>query len=448
MTNYSLPVKYSLYCFLFLSSIHLFGQALNSPESIDYHAASQRYFISNDGSGEILALDTLGALSIIDEGLDGTGPLALEVVGDILYANTGPNIHYYDLIDNTLTGTIEIDGAVALNGMTSNGTDVLYVTDLSTQKIHSITLPGFEVNTLAETAFSPNGIIYDEANMRLVVVGLGIGDGIHQFDLESQELSLLVEPDFFLLDGITMDRCGSFYVSSWSNSSIVQYNNDFSESSVLLTNVSTPADLYFNLKEDLLAIPSFSSDSLIFYPINAAQISNVEVGPCLFDHITALSFNEVTFTVTWNESDTEWELDYGGFAAFPADSTGQRFFSETIPATGEEVTIFLTDENGIACGDESTFQTNEECPWALGIEEVNPKSFQLNPTIIDAKESLFIQSKDLQNHFVLYSIQGQQISTFTIVQEGAINLAPLHLNSGIYLIRDIESGQIGRFVVK
>lgn len=375
-----------------LCTIGLWAQELDGPESIEYDFVGERYFISNDGPGQILTLDANGDLEIFAEGLTGSGPLGLEIVGDVLYVNAGSVIRYYDLNDPTIEGSIAIENAVLLNGMTSNGTDQLFVTDLSTQKIHAIDLNSLEPSELAQTSIACNGIIYDEPNNRLVVVGLGNGNGIYEYDFTSEELNLLVVPDFFLTDGIAIDPCGHFYVSTWSENTIVQFNNDFTESTTILENLSGPADLFYNIEQDILAIPNVLGDSLTFHPIETANISDLQLGDCLYDPNTDYSYNELSFTIDWNNAQsTEWNLLLADSMIVTTSQNGPINYNIDVPADGNELLISI--ENETLCGAQSSIQNNEDCAWTDGINEVNEKSFQVFPNFTTAQGTITIVSQ-------------------------------------------------------
>ena len=71
-------------------------------------------------------------------------------------------------------------------------------------------------------------------------------------------------------DGISMDNNGDFYVSAWSNNAISKFNSDFSGgSSVVVPNMSNPADIYYNRATDTLAIPNSGSHTVVFVDFGA-----------------------------------------------------------------------------------------------------------------------------------------------------------------------------------
>jgi hypothetical protein len=62
-----------------------------------------------------------------------------------------------------------------------------------------------------------------------------------------------------------MDNNGDFYVSAWSNDAVNKFNSDFSGgSTVVVPNMSSPADIYYNRDTDVLAIPNSGNNTVIF----------------------------------------------------------------------------------------------------------------------------------------------------------------------------------------
>ena len=73
-----------------------------------------------------------------------------------------------------------------------------------------------------------------------------------------------------------MDNNGDFYVSAWSNNAISKFNSDFSGSStVVVPNMSSPADIYYNRATDTLAIPNSGNNTVVFVGFGAPVTSYI-----------------------------------------------------------------------------------------------------------------------------------------------------------------------------
>ena len=125
---------------------------------------------------------------------------------------------------------------------------------------------------------NPNGIIYDKWNDRLVLCYFREESQIDQVNLGDSVLSTIVRPGLNNLDGISLDASGNFYISSWGSGSfkegfnktgtIYKCDNSFiNEPIIFSTGHQGPADIYFNIKKNELAIPLFLENKVKFISI-------------------------------------------------------------------------------------------------------------------------------------------------------------------------------------
>ena len=235
------------------------AQNYNGPESIEYHDSTGSYFISNSNNGQILELDVNNELSIFALNL-GSGPHGLEIVNNILYVCSGGRLKGYNINDGSQVLNYNINGTF-LNGITHKE-NTLFITDFSDRKLFSFNIETESHEEVISFNKNPNGTYWDEANNQLLVVFWGNNAPIYTIDYLSQNYSVILNTGLGNLDGITMDQCGNFYISAWSSNSIHKYNNDFSETEVVATNLSYPADICFNQNENILAVPNSGNNSI------------------------------------------------------------------------------------------------------------------------------------------------------------------------------------------
>ena len=127
----------SLTLLLLTAPTTLFSQSYNGPESVEHDDANARYLVSNSSNGQIIArADGTGQLSTFVTGV-GAGPHGLEIVGNTVYACSGSRVKGYDLTSGTEVANINIGGQF-LNGITSDGSANIFVTDFSAKKIYRI----------------------------------------------------------------------------------------------------------------------------------------------------------------------------------------------------------------------------------------------------------------------------------------------------------------------
>jgi sugar lactone lactonase YvrE len=239
-----------------LFAITLNSQTLNSPESIEWDEANNRWLISNTGNGTILARSTAGVLSSFVSGVP-SGPYGIEILGNVLYACSGSTIRGYNLTTGASVFTLNV-GATFLNGLTSDGVNFLYATDFSGKKIIKIDTAATTFTTIATGLVkSPNGIIYEGANNRCVFVNWGTNAPIMAIDLTTFVVTTLLATTLSNCDGITKDGCGYYYVTSWGNNKLNKFSNTLTGSQTVVPGtLSNPADIdcKFGMVDDTIGI--------------------------------------------------------------------------------------------------------------------------------------------------------------------------------------------------
>ncbi|MDB0006631.1 T9SS type A sorting domain-containing protein [Flavobacteriales bacterium] len=257
-------MKYLTLLSLLFLSLSSFGQQYSNPESVDYDSNGEHYLISNSNEGKILSYDLENdVLETFISGV-GAGPHGLEVVGNEVYACSGSRLKAYDLQSGEETVNINL-GATFANGITHKVNDV-FVTDFSGKDIfrYNITSGSFNMY-IQNLPVTPNGILYDEIEDRLLVVCWGANAPIYEIDMSDSTYTTVASTSLGYCDGIAMDNNGDFYVSAWSNDAVNKFNSDFSGgSTVVVPNMSSPADIYYNRDTDVLAIPNSENNTVIF----------------------------------------------------------------------------------------------------------------------------------------------------------------------------------------
>lgn len=243
-----------------LFSATMFSQTYNSPESIEFDYANNRWFIANNGGNNILMRNSAtGAMAVfVSTGFSGGGPHGLEIVGDTLYACAGGSLRAYNINTAALVFATSL-GATFLNGITHDLSGNLFITDYSGNKIYRFNTNTRQFNAFVSTGLSsPNGIIFDQPNNRCVFVQWT--GAIRSVLLSDSTVSTLVaSTGLSSIDGITKDGAGNYYyLSSWSPASrITRYTSAFlSPTTVVSTGLSNPADIFYNVLTDTLGVPN------------------------------------------------------------------------------------------------------------------------------------------------------------------------------------------------
>lgn len=294
-----------LTCLLGLQANYSQAQSLNGPESVEYDDVNQRWLISNNGSGEILQRAQDGTLSVFASGIS-SGPHGLEIVGTSVFACDGSNLKEYSLSGGVLLNNVNL-GATFLNGITHDNNGNLFITDFSAKKIYRYTISSGQFNVyVTGLAKSPNGIIFDEDDNRLVFVNWGANAPVMAVQLSDSTVSTLTATTLGNCDGIAMNCQNQFYVSSWSPNRISRFENDFVAAPVNMnvSGLSSPADIYFAQTLDTLGVPNSGNNTVGLHPF--ASCLNVGISTEDMEHplfsAQLLSSTSLLISMTNNDS--------------------------------------------------------------------------------------------------------------------------------------------------
>jgi hypothetical protein len=271
--------KFVLSLFSVALSLAAFAQNYSGPESVEYDFANTRWLIGNTTSHQILARDAGGNLSVLipASSIGNTGPYGIEIIGDVVYACCGSRVKGFNMTTLEEVFNVNTTGTF-LNGITHDDAGNLIVTAFSSKEIFKLNIAG-ETSTLLASNLgpSPNGIIFDAANNRCVFVNWGSNAPIKAINLLDNTVSTLITTSYSNCDGIGVDGDGNYYVSVWGGQQCVKYNNDFSSSPVqVVSGLSSPADIFFNIPDLVLGIPNSGNNTVTFvqFVLNVPEILN------------------------------------------------------------------------------------------------------------------------------------------------------------------------------
>ncbi|WCO01559.1 T9SS type A sorting domain-containing protein [Psychroserpens ponticola] len=296
-----LTITYSILLFTFCFS---FSQSYSGAESVEYDPINDRWLVSN--GSRIISDDGQGNLSYFGTGGASFG---LEVMGNTVFGVQGSNIVGYDLTTEQQVTIATISGASFLNGMTSDGVHTIYVTDFGQDEIYSIDFSDFAspvtTQIVANTQNTPNGILYDGDNNRLIYTSWNSNAQIKQVDLSNNQVSTIITTSLSNIDGIDDDAAGNYYVSSWTPDRITKYDSNFENPETVSTpSLSNPADIGINKATGIMGIPMGSS--VVFVDLGVLSVEefntnafNFTVSPNPIDATSTISvFNLNSESIT------------------------------------------------------------------------------------------------------------------------------------------------------
>ena len=251
---------------------------LDHPESVAFDSLHNRYLVSNIGDGKIIAIDLEGTQSVWKQGLGECYGNC--ILGNTFYVSLNTNtVKGFDLDTKTEVLNIYIPPLNNLDGMAADSSgQFLYVVDTG-GRIHKIDLLNHMSSVYVSTGLAAwtQDIIYDYAHNRLLTASWSANAPVQAISLEDSSLTTAVVTPYGYYDGITIDQFGNIYLASYYGADfIVVYENGLTNPpEQIFGDFADPSGLDYNQRDNILAVPNYSGDSVEF--INIPQ-SGIESG--------------------------------------------------------------------------------------------------------------------------------------------------------------------------
>ncbi len=266
----------SLVLFLLITPALNAQNLLRAPESIVYDSLYNRYLLSNYNTGSIVQIDSLGNQAYFVERQDAIQ--GIEISGDAVFVGCGYGVKGFDLETAELVLDVTIPGVQNLNDVAADTSGNLYVSDVYGHAIYRIRISDQVYSTFATEDISyPNGLFFDEVNNRILVCSFRANTPIQAVSLSDSSVTTLMDTNLSNTDGITRDDFGFYYVSSWTTLSIHRFDSTFSNPpEPFYSSGGGIADISYNRKDDVLAIPLMWTNSYVLLPITPTLVPDGE----------------------------------------------------------------------------------------------------------------------------------------------------------------------------
>jgi hypothetical protein len=241
----------------------------NQPEAVRYDPDQDIYFVGNWGNGSYDAKDNNGYISrmspdgkimqpqFIAGGRNGVtlhAPRGMYIVGDTLWVADADAVRGFNRKTGAPLATADFSAYKLgfLNDVAA-GPDGVYVTDTGTETIYRIAGGKVTVALQDKNLGGPNGITWDAANRRFIVVPYGGDSVIRAWTAGSKTLTVVGKSSSNKFDGVEVLPGGQILASSQGDSSLHLFTGMTGRP--IIKTGGAPADIAIDTKRNRVAVP-------------------------------------------------------------------------------------------------------------------------------------------------------------------------------------------------
>ena len=235
---------------------------LDKPESVAFDPVTERFLISNVGSGSIVAMEDDGTLHSFMPGAF-EAPKGILRYDGRLYVTDPTTIHVVDIENKAIIASYEIEGAIGLNDIAITEYGHFYITDTLGDCIFVFDPENqTQEKILSQHLDKPNGIIYDRPRWQMFVVNNSQHSPILSVDVRDHSVSIFMDTLYSNLDGIAIDDLGRIYFSSWAEEMIIEIPQEQNRTITDLKGYKSAADIYYHEPGNELIVPLLNSNRI------------------------------------------------------------------------------------------------------------------------------------------------------------------------------------------
>jgi hypothetical protein len=254
-----------------------------APEAVRYDPDQDVYFVGNWGRGPASDTDNNGYISRMkpDGQIEtlkfiagGTNhvvlhaPRGMYIVGDTLWVADADAVRGFNRHTGDKVANYDFSGFDRgfLNDVAADATGTVYVTDTGRNKLYKVQGQGGPTVVLADSVLgAPNGITWDAANNRFIIVPFGGYKGIRAWVPGTTTLTDAGMSTGAKYDGVEVLSGGRVLVASQADTSLHLFSG--TSGHAIIHTLGPPADIAVDTKRNRVAVPVVAMNHVEIYEL-------------------------------------------------------------------------------------------------------------------------------------------------------------------------------------
>lgn len=241
---------------------------LKTPESVIYDGERDVIYVANingdpsekDGNGFISILNADGSEKNLNWVTGLNAPKGMAIFKGKLYVTDIDQLIEIEIDNGKVVAKYDAPDAVFLNDVSVCMNGMVFVSDTRTAKIHVLSDNKFSVWVEGAPLETPNGLMAEKGKLL-------VGDkNIYEFDIQTKKSTLLIK-DAGGVDGLEKNNDGDFVFSNWPGRIFIHKNGETIKLLDTTEKKLNTADIDYDLKHDLVLVPTFFDNHIIAYKI-------------------------------------------------------------------------------------------------------------------------------------------------------------------------------------
>jgi sugar lactone lactonase YvrE len=242
------------------------------PEAVRYDPDQDVYFVSNFGRGDLGARDNNGFIArmspdgqveqmrFIAGGANGVtlhSPRGMTIVGDTLWVADADAVRGFDRRTGAPVASVDFSALDVgfLNDVSPDAEGAVYVTDTGKDRVYRVR--GGPIAAITDSSLGgPNGITWDAANRRFIVVPYFRGNTLRGWIPGGDSLIDVGTSAGGKFDGVEILEDGRILVASQKDSSLHLFANG--SGTPIIRVGGEPADIAVDTRRNRVAVPMIS----------------------------------------------------------------------------------------------------------------------------------------------------------------------------------------------